>query len=389
MRRLMSVIALEAYAVFFAVMQSQGHVHTDEAKYLLNIPYPHPPLVRWLLSLFDGFPWQEVGARILFASIVTQAAWLAWGMGRDRIERVILGASWLLCWGTLSQTGTIMMAPLTAVAGLFFLWSYRRDADDTAYAGLIALFWLASLFTAYQSFLFFPLVCALFWRMKLPLWKRGAYVVVPVILLSLYTLTNPLALASIIGRAGPAGADPSAQIDAFLSLWMLAGNTMIGVMGTVGLAMSGRKAAIASYLLVCLYVFLGGAPYYAVLFVPFFVVGLPSLSRLSPQAPSAVGAVVIISAITMLSKAVVFHPPTPARGVMQAITALHREGDILIQGSFGHDWQYESSFPTYRYNDVLLQDAQAVICLEETCGVRGNPAFVQMTQKPVEVWIRE
>jgi len=48
MRKLIAAVALQIYALLLAGVQLLGGVRTDEAKYLLNIPYPHPPLARFL-----------------------------------------------------------------------------------------------------------------------------------------------------------------------------------------------------------------------------------------------------------------------------------------------------------------------------------------------------
>jgi len=387
-QRLIAVIGLQAYALCFAFAQLQGRVHTDEAKYLLNVPYPHPPLVRWILSLFDGWAWQEVSVRILFATIVIQAAWMAWAIGRTRIEKTVLAAVWLLSWGVLSQAGTVMMSPLTAVQGLFFAWLYLRKEDDTRHAGLVALAWMASLFTAYQIALFFPLVAAVFRRMRLPAWQRVVLFGAPVLLLCLYTLGNPLALASMVGHAGKGSADPSQQIGAFLDLFRLSGNDAVALLAVVGLALRPSKPVIASFFLVCLYVFLGSVPYYAVLFAPFFIAGLPAVFRFSKQAPFAVGIVAVACAGLTLSSTPLVSPPTPARDVMAAIADKGREGTVLIQGSFGHEWQYESPFPILQYGEWLLPDAQAVVCTRDTCDVRGLAGFELLMDEPAEVWLK-
>jgi len=48
---------------------------------------------------------------------------------------------------------------------------------------------------------------------------------------------------------------------------------------------------------------------------------------------------------------------------MQIIIARHQTGSVLIEGSFGHEWEYESPFPVYRFVPSLLSQSQAVVCL--------------------------
>ena len=78
MRRALIIIGLEGYALALAWIQSLGGVRTDEAKYLLDIPYPHPPLMRWVLNLTEGFTYQEMLWRMIFATLLVQAVWLVY-----------------------------------------------------------------------------------------------------------------------------------------------------------------------------------------------------------------------------------------------------------------------------------------------------------------------
>lgn len=391
MRRLISVVALECYAVALAVLQMSGHVHTDEAKYLLNVPYPHPPLARWFLSLFDGFPWQELGARILFATLAVQAAWIVWDMGKalPSKSRLILCGAWLTSFGVVAGAGTVMMAPLTALQGLVFLWLYLRDEDDARHAGAIALFWLASLFTAYQAALFFPFVIAIFLRMKLPLWKRMAYVAVPLFLLCLYTLTNPFALASMLNQAGKDAAETLAQrASAFGSIALLAGSVVLGIAGTWGIIRSRQPAIGCALLLVCAYVFLGHYAYYMMLFVPFFVAGSYFLLHAKALPPVPFATAFGLCAVAVLALHSPVNPATPAREVMRAIADRGPRGNIAIVGSFGHEWQYESPYPVLKFSEASLPSAQTVVCpATGECPVRGRAGFSLFLTRP-EVWIR-
>lgn len=392
MRRLIAIIGLEAYAFCLAAEHLLGRVHTDEAKYLLNIPYPHPPLVRSLLSVLDGFPFQEFLVRFLFASLMAQAAWLAWDMGKglSRDKRIVLAGTWLSSFAFIAGAGTVMMAPLTGLQGLVFLWLCLRKEDHSPLAGLIALLWLASLFTAYQAALFFPLVIAVFLRMKLPLWKRMAYVAVPVALLCLYTLTNPFALASMLNLAGKDAAETLMQrAAAFAMVVLFAGSFVLGIGGTYGLARSRNVPVLLSFALVSAYVFLGHHFYYAILFVPFFVAGLLFLLRAARFPVRVFAALFLCGTAASLYLRDPVSSGTPSREVMGVIAGWNKEGIVLIQGDFGHDWQYETRYPVYRYTESLLPQAQAVVCLEEECPVRGNPLFHEFPDMPVELWMRQ
>ena len=64
MRRLTFILPLQAWAILLAFVQTLGGgVRTDEAKYLLNIPYPQPPLARWILGWTEALPLMKEGAK--------------------------------------------------------------------------------------------------------------------------------------------------------------------------------------------------------------------------------------------------------------------------------------------------------------------------------------
>ena len=116
----MTFIGLEAYAVALAVLQSLSGVRTDEAKYLLSIPYPHPPFLRSVMSATEWVPFQEMLWRVLLASLFIHAVWLIWDMvrGLDRQQRIALCGAWLLSGSILLLSGSILLAPVNAVQAL-------------------------------------------------------------------------------------------------------------------------------------------------------------------------------------------------------------------------------------------------------------------------------
>jgi len=80
--------------------------------------------------------------------------------------------------------------------------------------------------------------------------------------------------------------------------------------------------------------------------------------------------------------------PSPARTVMQQLNQLPHDGVVLVSGTFGHQWQYESSSPLYRYSPVLLSKAKAVVCLDSCPGVRLY-GFYPIENTATEVWVRQ
>lgn len=390
-RRLIAVIGFELYALSLAAFQQHVGVRTDEAKYLLDIAYPHPPAARWVFSLLDGWAGQELFWRIVLATLLVQAVWLVGSLLRDapRVQRGAAMAAWALCAGVAFQAGTVMMAPLTALQGMVFLWLLLRGRDNTAVAGLIALFWLFSLFTAYQIVLYAPLVAAVFHRTDVRWWKKGVFFLVPVGLLALYTLTNPMVAASMVTHAGKDAAQTLLERAADTGgIWLLGGSGALSIAGTIGLLIRPRWGLVLSFLLVLAYVFVSRYDYYAVLFTPLFIAGLVRLLRTLPHMALPVAALVPAGTVALLW----FYPspaPSAVPETVAMIAAHGGEGELLIAGSFGHSWQHASPWPVRRYHSRFLVDARAVVCLVPCEEMASQPRWVRAEGAPFETWLKE
>jgi hypothetical protein len=222
MRRLKIALWLECYALLLAVVQEHNGVRTDEAKYLLDIPYPHPPLARWFFSLFDGFTWQEFFIRALVATFMVQAAWIVWDMARslNRSGKIAVAVLWLGSAAFVLQVGTVMMAPLTALQALVFLWILSLPKERLPGMPAMGFLWFATLFTALQGALLAPIVFAAL-RLRGASWKQVAlYLGAPLVLVGLYALGNPLVAASLLIQSGKDAGDPVVVRAAGL-LWIL------------------------------------------------------------------------------------------------------------------------------------------------------------------------
>jgi len=382
MRRLFVTIGLEVYAVFLALMQMGGGVRTDEAKYLLDIPYPHPPVFRFFLSQFDAWNHQELFVRILFATLMVQAVWLVWDMARElpQVKKFTVAALWILSGGVLLQAGTVMMAPLTALQALVLLWMIQNRVS----APYIGLLWLFSIFTAYQIVLFFPLVYMCFQGKK----DRIIYFGVPVVLLALYTLANPLIPASMVVHSSR-DLTTSTVLDRVLAtgrLWAVGGSVFFSILGTWGMFKAKRWSLIMSFIFVCAYIALSRYDYYAVLFLPLLVAGVLARPKLLsfPRVTTVLTAVVGVQfAFTLFSGLTM----STAREAIRSIEAMGTQGTLLIEGSFGHEWQYESSYPVRRFTEGLVEEAGAVVCLQE-CPEWNKRSWKVLQHEP-EVWVRE
>lgn len=380
----MLFICAEVLAVALALQQFMMGVHTDEAKYLLNIPYPHPPLARWILGLTDGWIHQELFWRIVFATLMVQAVWLVWGLGHalSKKARIALCIAWLCSVPMWVQAGTVMMAPLTALQALLFLWLLDRNHRRPVAPLIIGLLWLASLFTAYQAVLFAPIVLVIVWKLPLRRHEKLFYWIVPLALLTLYTFSNPLALASMMIHAGKDASDTlDVRLLAAARVWLIGGSGLIAVLGTIGIIKSRSFALIGSFLLVLAFVFLARFDYYAVLFLPLFVAGLVPLLRSMKRLHLLVslGSIACVAAFALPT----YHAPQPsiARTVCASLT--EREVDvsvISIEGAFGHEWQYECGTPS--------RNAPVRICTQE-CAKPKTPGW-KLIQIPgvYGVWIR-
>ncbi len=388
MRRALTHVGLEGYALLLAWLQSLGGVRTDEAKYLLDIPYPHPPLLRFLMGSTEILPSQECLWRLIFASLLVQAVWIVWDMTRAfaRRERIAIAAMWLLSGGLMLQAGSIMMAPLTALQALLFLWLLCRSDLAGRRPGYVALLWLASLFTAYQAVLFLPIVWVLLRKAAVPPWERLSYFLVPILLLALYTLSNPLTIASVVIHPGKDIASTFAErIPGTFRIWGVAGNVILSALGTIGIIRSRRWELLVSFAFVSAYIFLALYDYYAVLFLPLFIIGIVARPSVLRFPIASAGTTLALTAFSFWL-APLPTSPHPARVVMERLGL--KEGALLFAGPFGHEWQYESRVPIRRYRPEFLEEAQAVVCLEPCEGIGQRAKWRHLPDVPVETWAR-
>lgn len=348
-------------AVAFAALQYGAGVRTDEAKYLLNIPYPHPPLVRALLGFTDGFPGQEMLWRLAFSLLLVSAG--LWMSHRQQNVRMLV---WLSLPAVCVQAGTVMMAPLVALQAVLLLALLQKNARGIS-AAEVGLLWLMTLLTSYQGLLLFPLVAALLWRADGSKARRIAAFILPVLVLVLYTASHPLSAASFLLQAGKdADVDFLHRLGRLLKLWTL-GMGVVGVPLVLWALVSRRSPAVLmAFLLFSAYVVLGSFEYYAVFFAPFVLWafdGIPHRRR------NAWGAVLAVTGIVTTVSFAGLPPPSQARSVMEAIrTAAPLEVSALhIAGSFGHEWQYESGVPVSRYRATGREDTGTVVLCRSEC----------------------
>ncbi|MDD4628581.1 MAG: hypothetical protein PHE68_04285 [Candidatus Peribacteraceae bacterium] len=393
MRRILTIIGLEVLAVTLVIVAMSHGVTTDEAKYLLNIPYPHPPLLRGIVGITRFLPGQEFFWRLMFATLLLQAVWfvISFLPDREHTERFALGCLWILSAAVFTLAGQILMAPATALFALVFCrLLLQQDEDSEDMAGWIALLWLASLFTAYQAILFVPIVFTVFWRMRLPLGKKLLCIAGPVLLLVIYSATNPFAVASMV-TAGEQNAGAGTLFDALRGtgrLWIVGGSVVLSILGTIGMVSSRRWSLVLSLLLVAAFITVSFRPYYCILFTPLFIAGVAAHPRLL-RMPAITLVLTIFFSAFIVPRSLPSFDRSPARVTMQTLAANRvTEGMILIAGPFGHEWQYESSLTVRRYGPRLIDSSRAVICLADCPEVRWRKNWRILPGLPVEVWMR-
>lgn len=392
-RRYLLLLFLQAYAILLALVQSLGGVRTDEAKYLLNIPYPHPPALRFVMGLTESMPFQELFWRLILATALVHAVWFVWDMARGLTaeKRLTLCALWLSAGGLLFQAGTVMMAPVTALQGLVFVWLLfsGQRSSNSGRTGWIALFWLASLFTAYQAVLFLPLIPPVLRKYGLTWTQAMIATCVPVALLVMYVGASPLAALSFL-QAGDVNSAVSGEgiFNAILKAWLIAGSGVLSVIGTYGIVRSKNIPLLLSFILLCIFLSVSFKDYYAVIFLPLFIGGAVAYSPTLHRSHGIL-AVQLVCAVVLFAQTPLTPPgSTPARRVMGLLSGISGDGAVLIHGSFGHEWQYESTSPILRYRPALLSKAKAVVCLL-SCPEVAHYGFYQVLNIGEEVWVRK
>ena len=401
MRRVITLIGLQIYAIVLAAFQMRAGVRTDEAKYLLDIPYPHPPVGRFLFHLTESWSMQEAFLRVVLATLLVQAVWLVWSMGKPLPirDRVAVCGVWLLSAGFVYQAGTLMMVSLTALQGLVLVWLYlRRDIDVTRFVASLSMFWMVALFTAFQAMLYLPLVIALIARSRIPLRLRIFCIVAPIVLVLVYIAGHPLLAASfVLVRGDNAGVSVAVRLLQVFIVWGIAGSVWGSILGIAGILSRRPGALFWTLFLLSAYILVSGHEYYAILFLPIFLAGLTLFLRRIPIPPSIVLTPIFIGTLLFFTQLRPPSVPVPARSVMQAIESRAASGTVLIAGPFGHEWQYESSLDIRRYRPEFMKDAGSVVCMEECpekLKTQQHPSagaglrWIMMRGLPVEVWVK-
>lgn len=388
---------LELYALLLACVHLPAGVLTDEAKFLLSIPYPHPPLFRFLMQQTAWIGQHEFLWRFIIASLTVQAVWLIMDLAAvlPRPKRTYLCLAWLLSSAVILQAGTIVMAVLVALFGLLFVWFAIHPKPSTAMP-LLACVWFAALFTAYQSILFLPLVLSAFLHSKQSRLSIILYICIPLLLLAVYSLSNPLAIATMAQVTGQDVSIPLLQrITRIGWVWLLGGSGILSVAGTTGVLTGKRLDLIATFILVFLFVALTSQHYYAILFTPVFIGGVFLVLCRRRLKPGSFLLMQIICTVAIIAlEFPMMHSTVARETVRRLLRGDANLASILIDGPFGHEWQYESSVPVRRFTQTLSSEAedraQAFICTRnDGCDADVNPdKWTLVSDMQIPVWER-
>jgi len=185
-------------------------------------------------------------------------------------------------------------------------------------------------------------------------------------------------------------------------VWALGGSIVLSLFGTIGLLRKPTFGLLGSFVLVGAYIFLSRYDYYAILFTPLFIAGMFPVLKSRPTIRAAI--VLGVPFITILMMTGLRPPqyaPSLASSVMKTIDEQSGSGELLINGSFGHEWQHASKTPVRRFVMDYLDTARAVVCLqsckeleqqagwESIAGLPRSTHFVLLQGLPFEVWVRK
>ncbi len=132
MRRFLTpAVGFVLLGIALAALHAWQGVTTDEAKYLLNIPYPHPPFARSIIGIAQWIPGQEIIWRLLLAAGLLLAAELARALApaKEKGDMSLLAGLWVLSAAVFVSAGQILLAPITAVEMLVFCYWYLKGED--------------------------------------------------------------------------------------------------------------------------------------------------------------------------------------------------------------------------------------------------------------------
>jgi hypothetical protein len=376
MRRTILIIGIfELIALGIALLGMRMGLHSDEAKDLLEIPYPLPLAIHWFLSLGASLTLHEFLLRFLLASVTVQAGWLLWDLGAVLpLERqMALVGTWLLSAALITQGGALMPVTIAATFGLVFVWiALHPEGTSHCRGPCIGILWLLSLFISYQCLLFAPLVWSGLRSNRTQLRESIVYFCIPILLLAVHLLGHPLAIDNVMHSATQDLPLPTGTRLLFaMKIFLFAGGYVASVIGLWGILTGGRRDLLLSLILILLFIFLSSQPLYAILLLPLLTGGLFLLFCRRKVPPR--GFLLLQAVATTI--VIIISPPTKNLNIArETIASLHAQGItgmILIDGPYGDEWQYESPEAVRTFSQELStnieKQAAVLICTKKSC----------------------
>ncbi len=395
-----AIVLLEVIACFAVYIHLKSGVLTDEAKYLLSIPYPHPPAVREMMAWTKGWEWQEWFWRLVFASMMIQSIWLfaSAQIMQEKKLMSIIALCFLFSPAIFLQSGTIMLVVPAAAFGMLMVCALLHPSKTTKIPTILfGILWLFALLSVYHNILFAPLVWSAMHASQGTVREKKICFYGPILLLILYSLSHPLALASMIGVT-----KTHTSLGLMARGWQIAHTVLLGggvltLTGIIGAILQKNRPLLLSLFATLALIFLSPQNYYAILLVPSLLAGTLFLLKQEKAKPKILLALHIPLSILIITQNFPSQAPSVARETMAWLSTNQQMTDalILIDGPFGHEWQYYSPLPLRKFSPTLRleveKQSQLLICTKQTSCESDidETLWKRKTGATLEVWERK
>jgi hypothetical protein len=407
-KKFIAIVLLEVIACLAVYIHLKAGVLTDEAKYLLSIPYPHPPVVREMMAWTKGWEWQEWFWRLVFASVMIQSIWLfaSAQIVQEKKLMPIIALCFLFSPAIFLQSGTIMLVVPAAAFGMLMICTLLHPSKTTKIPTILfGILWLVALLSVYHSILFAPLVWSAMQASQGTVREKKICFYGPILLLILYSLSHPLALASMIGVT-----KTHTSLSLIARGWdiadtILRGSGLLTLTGIIGAIVEKNRPLLLSLFATLALICLSPQNYYVILLVPSLLAGTlfllqrEKISSSNPRIHSGANILLALHiplSILIITQNFPSQAPSVARETIAWLSTNQQMTDapILIDGPFGHEWQYYSPLPLRKFSPTLRleveKQSQLLICTKQTSCESDidETLWKKKTGTTLEVWER-
>jgi hypothetical protein len=318
----------------------------------------------------------------------------------------IIALCFLFSPAVFLQSGTIMFVVPAAAFGILMVYTLFHPSETTKTPTILfGILWLVALLSVYHNILFAPLLWSAIQTSKGTAREKKISFYGPILLLILYSLSHPLALASMINVTGThAKMSLLFRAKEILRTLLLAGGvlTMTGIVGAI---LEKNRPLLLSLFATLALIILSPKPYYAILLVPSLLAGTlfllqrEKISSSNPRIHSGANILLVLHiplSILIITQNFPNQTPSVARETMAWLSTNQQMTDapILIDGPFGHEWQYYSPAPIRKFSPTLGSEvekqSQFLICTKQTsCESDFDETLWQEVKgTKLEVWKR-